>query len=63
MERGKPSDLSGGLGFTMSEEGGLDDVAEFFFAAALLGADTLQFRFECGHFGRKGLALGALAGC
>jgi hypothetical protein len=30
MERGKPSDLSGGFGFTMSEEGGLDDVAEFF---------------------------------
>jgi hypothetical protein len=34
MERGKPSDLSGGFGFTMSEEGGLDDVAEFFWAAA-----------------------------
>ena len=29
-----PSDLSGGLGLTMSEEGGFDEVSEFFLAAA-----------------------------
>jgi hypothetical protein len=34
MERFSPSDLSGGFGLTMSEEGGFDDVSEFFLAAA-----------------------------
>jgi hypothetical protein len=34
MERFLPSDRSGGFGLTMSEEGGFDDVSEFFLAAA-----------------------------
>ena len=34
MERFLPSDLSGCFGLTMSEEGGFDDVSEFFLAAA-----------------------------
>ena len=34
MERFWPSRRSGGFGLTMSEEGGLDEVAEFFLAAA-----------------------------
>ena len=62
MERFSPSERSGGFGLTMSEEGGFDDVAEFFLAAANC-AHATEFGFKGLHLGREDLALGTGLGC